>query len=362
MKKTVLFPAHKELSARFISFAGWQMPFHYSSPSQEHLQTRKTVGLFDVSHMGQIRIKGKDSLSFLERLLPSDLESLKPYQALYSVLCRPDGGLIEDLIVYAFSPENYLLCVNSASKEKDLKWLISQQQSEQVEIQDESDHYALLAIQGPKSEDLCQRVFPGTDFRSLKRFHFTEQTGKIFARTGYTGEEGFEIYITVKEALGLWRELLKKGEEFLVTPVGLGARDTLRLEMAYLLAGQDFTEAHSPLQAGLAWVLKSKKDYIGKRALEQQRAKKSLSPTLQAFVMSENRAIPRSKSLVYSLEGDLIGEVTSGAKSPSLNQMIGLAYIKGSHKEFFIEIRGVRHKALRAKKPFLDNKKRAKKA
>ena len=356
MKKTVLFPTHKDLSARFISFAGWQMPFNYSRPAWEHLQTRKTVGLFDVSHMGQIRIKGKDSLAFLEKLLPSDLESLNNNQALYSVMCLQNGGLIDDLIVYAFSKENYLLCVNSAFKEKDLKWLISQHQKEKVSLQDESDHWALIAVQGPKSVDLCQRVFPDLDFYSLKKFHFIEQANSLFSRTGYTGEDGFEIYIPVEKALRVWTDFIEKGKEFSACPVGLGARDTLRLEMAYLLAGQDFNENHSPLQAGLGWVLKNKKNYIGKKSLEQQKAENKVSPKLQAFFMSENLAVPRNKSLVYSFDGELIGEVTSGAKSPSLDKMIGLAYIKGSHKEFWLEIRGVRHKAIRTKKPFLNLK------
>ena len=348
MKKTVLFSVHKELSARFISFAGWQMPFNYTSPAQEHIQTRKTVGLFDVSHMGQIRIKGKDSLSFLEKLFPSDLESLKYGQALYSVMCLENGGLIDDLIVYAFSKENYLLCVNSAFKEKDLKWIISQQDGEKVTIQDESDHWALIAVQGPRSVDLCQKLFPGSS--SIPKFHFIEEGGCFLSRTGYTGEDGFEIYTPIEKAVSVWTELLKKGEEFSICPVGLGARDTLRLEMAYLLAGQDFNETHTPLQAGLGWLLKSKKNYIGKESLLQ---KKDIGAVrLKAFFMSDNSAVPRTNSLLYSSEGELIGKVTSGAKSPSLNKMIGLAYIKGSHKEFFVDIRGLKNKAFITKKPF----------
>ena len=352
MKKTVLFESHKNQGAKFINFAGWRMPFSYSSPSQEHLQVRQSGGLFDVSHMGQIRIKGKDSLTFLEKLLPSNLKTLYPGKALYSILCLPTGGMIDDLIVYCLSSKNYLLCVNSTFKDKDLEWIISQQNKEEVLIQDESDQWALIAIQGPQCFELAQRLFPSIDFKQIKKFHFLEQDSCLLARTGYTGEEGFEFYIPQEQGLAIWEKMLKEGKELSVHPIGLGARDTLRLEMAYLLSGQDFDESKSPLQAGLSWLLKNPENYIGKSALLEQKALGNY-PQLQAFIMAELSAVPRKGYSIYSQTGEKIGEVTSGAKSPSLNKMIGLGYIQGDTNQALIDIRNFKIKANIISKPFL---------
>jgi len=272
MKKTSLFESHKQLSAKFISFAGWTMPFSYGNPREEHLQVRQTGGLFDVSHMGQIRVKGKDSLPFLEKLLPSRINSLKRGQALYSALCLPTGGMIDDLIVYCFSQEEYFLCVNSAFKDKDLKWMQSQQSDfSHLSLQDESESWGMIAVQGHYSFDLCERIFPSINFRDISKFHFHCDKQGLIARTGYTGEPGFEIYTPVQHSLFLWEKLIKEGREFSISPIGLGARDTLRLEMAYLLSGQDFNESKSPLQAGLHWILTNEKDYIGKSSLLRQK-------------------------------------------------------------------------------------------
>ena len=203
MKKSPFFDSHKREGARFIPFAGWQMPFSYKSPALEHLQVRKTGGLFDVSHMGQIRIKGRDSLSFLKRLLPTDPQSLSEGQALYSVLCSETGGLIDDLILYSCSKNNYLLCVNASAKDKDLKWIRSQLQKEDVLVQDESDRWAMIAAQGPQSLDLCKAVFPSVDFHKISKFRFLEGDNScLFSRTGYTGEDGLEIYIPWSKSAG----------------------------------------------------------------------------------------------------------------------------------------------------------------
>ena len=352
MKKTALFESHKNQGAKFIHFAGWRMPFSYTSPTQEHLQTRKTGGLFDVSHMGQIRIKGPGSLAFLEKLLPSNLKTLSSGKAIYSVLCLPTGGMIDDLIVYSFSKEDYLLCVNSAYKDKDLKWIQSQKTNEKLLIQDESEKWALVAVQGPHCFELCQKLFPAIDFKQIKKFSFIEEDSCLLARTGYTGEEGFEIYIPWERGLTLWEKMIKEGRELSITPIGLGARDTLRLEIAYLLSGQDFDESKSPLQAGLDWLIKNSEDYIGKSAILRQKEKGDYQK-LQAFIMEEPTAVPRKGYFIYSSSGDKIGEVTSGAKSPSLGKMIGLGYITGEIEKGWIDIRGSKIKANIVSKPFL---------
>jgi len=356
MKKTPLFESHKEAGSRFIPFAGWQMPFSYKSPTLEHLQVRNTGGLFDVSHMGQIRIKGKDSLVFLEKLLPSDLKSLKENQALYSVFCTETGGLIDDLILYCYSKENYLLCVNASAKDKDLNWIQSHKTKEDILIQDESADWSLIAVQGPYSVKLCSVVFPSIKFDKIARFHFLQERGYIFSRTGYTGEKGFEIYVPSKDVVALWNQFLKEGESFSISPVGLAARDTLRLEMAYLLSGQDFDETKSPLQAGLSWLLKNDENYIGKEAILRQKKEQHYS-CLKAFVLEEAKAVPRKGTLVYSKNGKCVGKVTSGAKSPSLNQMIGLAYLTEATESFYdLDIRGIKLRAELVKTPFLKKK------
>ncbi|MCY4321242.1 MAG: glycine cleavage system aminomethyltransferase GcvT [Bdellovibrionaceae bacterium] len=352
MKKTILFESHKIQKAKFISFAGWQMPFSYSSPAQEHYHVRKTGGIFDVSHMGQIRIKGKDSRIFLEKLLPSNLENLYPGKAIYSVLCLHTGGLIDDLILYSYSAEDYLLCVNSAFKDKDLEWIKSQHKKENLWIQDESEKWGLIAIQGPCCFKFCEKIFPTVKFNKIKKFHFIEQDSCLFARTGYTGEDGFEVYIPREKALPIWNKMIIEGREFSILPIGLGARDTLRLEMAYLLSGQDFDESKTPLQAGISWLLKNPKNYIGKDAILKQKEQGDYSK-LQAFVMEEAISVPRTGYAVYSETGKKIGEVTSGAKSPSLDKMIGLAYIKGNNENCWIDIRGSKMKANIVSKPFL---------
>ncbi len=352
MKRTALFESHKALNARFVLFAGWQMPFSYNSPSLEHIKTRKSGGLFDVSHMGQIRIQGRDSLSFLEKLLPSDLRSLQEGQALYSALCNKAGGLIDDLILYAFSKENYLLCVNAGSKDKDLRWIHSHLGKEKVHLQDESDNWALIAVQGPQSLELCSVLFPTIFFKQIPRFHFVEKSNILFSRTGYTGEDGFEIYIPVHQATHFWENFLKEGEAFSIGPVGLGARDTLRLEMKYLLSGQDFDESKSLLQAGLSRLMKSSANYIGKKALLTQKASGNYLE-LNAFVVEEAFVVPRKDFNVYSSDGEIIGFVTSGAKSPSLGQMIGLAYTKQDVASAYLKFRETQAKIRFVSGPFL---------
>ena len=356
MKKTPLFDEHRRLGARLIDFAGWRMPFSYTSPREEHLTARRHGALFDVSHMGEIRVRGGDSLPFLQSLVPANVRSLRQGQARYSVFCSEEGRLLDDLIIYAIAPgRDYLLCVNAAFREKDLLWLESHKSGWQdLEITDESAFWGMIAVQGPKSFDLLKAVFPSVNFEGISRFHFVLKGGAVFSRTGYTGERGFEIYVPYEEAAALWRRLLKEGGPRGVAPAGLGARDTLRLEAGCLLSGQDFDETKTPLEAGLGWLLRSPERYIGKEALLRQRGSGAPKERLQAFVLKDSSAgVPRKGCRAFSPEGELIGTVTSGAKSPSLEKMIGLAYIKGQRASFFIDIRGEKAQADLTSLPFL---------
>lgn len=352
--KTPLFQSHKNLKARIIDFAGWHLPFCYTSPGEEHLNTRKSGGLFDVSHMGEFRVKGKGSLSFLQNLLPTDIQNLETGQARYSVFCSRKGGLIDDLIIYALSRgEEYLLCVNAATREKDWLWLQSFSSGADVKMIDESAEWGMVAVQGPQSLDLCERVFSGSgvDFRSLRRFHFAWAGNILISRTGYTGEEGVELYIPWEKTLETWEILVEQGRELSIGPVGLGARNTLRLEMAYLLSGQDFNESHTPLEAGLSRLMTNKGDYVGKKELE----KSSVSEKLSGFIVEEPSGIPRTGHPVLSGQGEPVGVVTSGAQSPSLEKMIGLAYIKEEAGDCFVNIHGSSSKITRVSGPFLKN-------
>lgn len=356
--KTPLFKSHESQGARFVDFAGWKMPLVYTRPMQEHLNVRKNGGLFDVSHMGEIRITGKDSLPFLQKILPTDTRKLKTGEAQYSVFCNENGCLIDDLIVYALSEkEDYLLCVNAIHKDKDLKWIESQNNFKNLKIEDQSQDWGLIAVQGPKSFALIQKVFPSIPLSQLKRFHFLFVNKCLFSRTGYTGEEGLEIYIPWDKTESIWSKLLEEGKAFSISPIGLGARDTLRIEMGYLLAGQDFNTNRTPFEAGLSWLLKNPENYIGKNALEtfkQSKMQEEAFQVLKGFVTTQSMGIPRQGQIVFSEKGERIGEVTSGAKSPSLEKMIGMAYIKGQNEKCLIEIHDSRILAEFVDTPFLN--------
>ena len=304
-----------------------------------------------MSHMGELRVKGKGSLPFLQNLIPTDIQNLKTGQARYSVFCNREGGLIDDLIIYTFSPgKDYLLCVNAATREKDWLWLKSFSAAD-VSITDESSEWGMVAVQGPQAIGLCEAFFSKKDLRSLKRFHFTWIGDILVSRTGYTGEEGVELYIPWEKTLEIWEALVKKGQDFSIKPVGLGARNTLRLEMAYLLSGQDFDESRTPLEAGLSWLMTNKGEYVGKKRLEQT----PVSEKLSGFIVEESSGIPRTGYPILSGSGKSVGIVTSGAQSPSLEKMIGLAYIKEEAKDCFVNIHGTSAKITRVSGPFLKN-------
>ena len=333
------------------------MPFAYTNPKEEHLNTRRFGGLFDVSHMGQLRLRGGESLSLLEKLLPTHIQRLQEGKAQYSALLNHQGGIIDDIIVYCLKfKKDYLLCVNAGPVEKVFRWIQKKTGAYKVNLTDETDQWSLIAVQGPKALGLCEQVFQ-TSFAGLKRFGFQEIGGRLFSRTGYTGEDGLEVYLPPHQTPLIWQELLTKGEVCSVCPVGLAARNTLRLEMAYLLSGQDFDESRTLKAAGLGRLQKNPTEYIGKRASLIDNGE-----TLRGFMMEDSPGVPRQGYSVFSATGELIGRVTSGAKSPNLEKMIGLAYIKGVREEIFVEIHGQKVKARLFKGPFLSESVREKSA
>ena len=325
MKKPVLFEEHKKLGAKMTSFAGWRLPLEFSNAKKEHLYVRQAVGIFDVSHMGQIRIKGKGALDFLSLLVTSPAEKLKEKQCQYGLLCNRQGGIIDDLIIYCIEhSKNYLLCVNAGNIEKDFEWIKKQQalHSFTAHASDESFLWGQIAVQGPKAMPLMKDIFGPID---MKKFNFDffnfKDNSLLISRTGYTGEDGFEILSPPKAMKDIWKTLLSNKAQ----PSGLAARDTLRLEMKYPLYGKDMDETTTPVEMGLMWACQNTHNFIGKDSLKNSTLK------WIGFEMLKTEGVPRSGCAVYSENGENIGQVTSGAFSPSLNKMIGLARIASSH-------------------------------
>ena len=327
-KRTVLWSEHQALRGKMMSFAGWSLPVEYSSLRKEHERVRQNVGLFDVSHMGEIRLKGKGALEALELLTTNEVGKLKKGEAQYSLLLNESGGILDDIILYCVEKnEDYLLCVNAINTKKNYDWILKHAQT--VQVIDESEKWGQIAIQGPKAKQLLSSFFPDP-VQKLKSFSFVldffQNAPCFLARTGYTGEEGFEIFVSVEKTISLWRSLLDQGKALEVLPIGLGARNTLRLEMSYPLYGQEIHENISPHEAGLKAFLSFKKNFIGQKEL---RKKEPVHQKLMSFIMLE-RGIPREKYKIFSFEeeNEEIGYVTSGAFSPSLKKGIGMAYIK----------------------------------
>ncbi len=337
---------------RFVPFSGWEMPIQFSSIKQEHQAVRETAGIFDISHMGKFVLKSKGVIEQLQKLVPSDLSRLQLGEAQYTVFLNEQAGIIDDLIVYYQGTEQVTLIVNAATLSKDKQWLLTHLNG--VEFEDLSSERVLLALQGPKSLELLQPYLEES-IDKLKAFgHMSTQikgTPAFIARTGYTGEDGFEIMVTPEVGEYLWRELTANG----VTPCGLGARDTLRLEAAMCLYGQDLDESTTPLEAGLGWLvhLESKGDFIGRSVLEAQKSD-GLSRRLVGLEMTD-RNIARHGYDVYS-EGEKVGEITSGTYSLTLSKPIALAYVPTNlstlGQSLSVEIRGKAQPATVVKKPF----------
>ena len=356
LKRTPLFSEHEKEGAKLVSFVGWEMPIQYQGILAEHEAVRKKHGLFDLSHMGEIEITGPDRETFLQHLVTNDISSLKTGQALYTVMCKENGGILDDLVIYAL-PQKYLLVVNASNIEKIFRWMEEQRGSRKVKIQNRSDEVALLSIQGPEAETFLT-PFCNTDLGAIRYYHSTESkidsNPILISRTGYTGEDGFEIYVEGEKAGKLWTLFREKG----IPPIGLGARDTLRLEAGYLLYGNDMDEKTTPLEAGLSWVVKfEKENFIGKNALQKQK-ELGIPRKLIAFAM-EDRSIPRGEYPIL-LDGEPAGNCTSGTFSPTLGKGIGLGFVETSKAKnirfdakIFVSIRGESHPALVLKKPFL---------
>lgn len=350
LRETPLADEHRALGARMIAFAGWNMPVQYTGILEEHRTVREKAGLFDLSHMGELWLSGPAALANLQRLTTNDAAKLRPGQAQYTLLTNPTGGVIDDLILYCVSDTKYLLIVNAANTEKDRDWIL-QNLDGAVELHDASAATALIAVQGPKAAAIVQRV-TAAPLDGVAPFQFVETKAAgcdaLVARTGYTGEDGFECLVEARDARTLWTALLEAGKGDGMLPCGLGARDTLRLEARLCLYGHELTEETTPLEAGLgAFVKFEKGDFIGREALLRQKAE-GVSRRLVGFVMEE-RGIPRQGYAICDAEGRAVGSVTSGSFAPSLEKEIGLGYVATPYAQadasLWIEIRNRRLRA-----------------
>lgn len=362
-KKTFLHDEQIKLGARMIEFAGWMMPVQYSSIIDEHKTVRENVGLFDVSHMGEVYIYGKDSLAFLNKLVPQDVSRLTDSKAIYCQLLNKEGGIIDDLIIYKLETDKYLIIVNASRIDEDLNWMVRNSLGFNVEIENQSHNYSLLAIQGPKAVDLMAKMGlkkeNQPEFFSIKRAELFN-INLFVSRTGYTGEDGFEILVKNEFSELLWNYIVEAGQEFGLKPIGLGARDTLRLEAALHLYGNDLDEKTTPIEAGLSWSVSKTKsaDYNGKETIQKQ-LEQGTDKKLVGLKMLD-RAIARHEHEVY-YNDELVGVVTSGGVSPILNENIALAYVK-NNKDICIgsmvqvKIREKFYKAELVKRPFVQKK------
>lgn len=356
MKTTALTDKHIALGAKMVPFAGYNMPVSYAGIKEEHQCVRENVGIFDVSHMGEFILKGEGALDLIQRVISNDASKLEKGQAQYAYLPNNDGGIVDDLLIYHLDDDNYMLVVNASNIEKDWNW-IKQHNTENVEMHNISDDTTLLAIQGPKTAEVLQALtdvnLSEIPYYRFVRGSFAGASNTIISATGYTGAGGFELYFRNEHASTIWDAILKLG----VKPIGLGARDTLRLEKGFCLYGNDIDDTTSPLEAGLGWVTKLKKesDFPSKQKLIDEKAA-GLKRRLVAFEMID-RGIPRKDYSIVNSEGAEIGVVTSGTQSPSLNKAIGLGYVQSEYRtpetEIFIQIRNKNIKAQVVKLPFI---------
>ncbi|WP_029191110.1 glycine cleavage system aminomethyltransferase GcvT [Ornithinibacillus scapharcae] len=341
LKRTPIYPEYEKYGAKTIDFGGWDLPVQFSSIKEEHEATRTKAGLFDVSHMGEIMVTGPKSLDYLQYLTTNDVSKLVPNKAQYAFMCYEDGGTVDDFLIYMIKDNEYLVVVNAANTEKDYEWMVKNNHysSNEVNIENVSSKYAQLALQGPLAEEILQTLTT-TELGSIKFFRFETEvyftgipTPAIVSRTGYTGEDGFEIYIDHEQGPALWNLILEKGRDIGILPVGLGARDTLRFEANLPLYGQELSATITPIEAGLGFAVKVKKDadFIGKEVLQKQ-VENGTARKIVGIEMID-KGIPRHGYEIFHCDEE-IGVVTSGTQSPSLQKNIGLALIKS---EFAIE-------------------------
>ncbi|WP_296637286.1 glycine cleavage system aminomethyltransferase GcvT [Polaribacter sp.] len=358
MKNIALHQVHEKLGAKMVPFAGYNMPVQYEGVTAEHLTVRESVGVFDVSHMGEFLVSGENALALIQKVTSNDASKLAIGDAQYSCFPNTENGIVDDLICYRIKENEYLLVVNASNIEKDWNWISNYNEEFGADLKDLSDDYSLLAIQGPKALEAMQSLssldLADIPFYKFKVGDFAGIENVIISATGYTGSGGFEIYCKNSQVEQIWERVFLAGAEFGIKPIGLAARDTLRLEMGYCLYGNDINDNTSPIEAGLGWITKFTKDFVNADALAKQKEEKSLRK-LVAFELNE-RGIPRQGYDIVDEEGSIIGNVTSGTMSPSLSKGIGLGYVPvGSAKtdtQILIQIRKKAIPATVVKLPF----------
>lgn len=357
IKKTALSHVHEALGAKMVPFAGYEMPVQYAGVKVEHECVRTGVGVFDVSHMGEFMLRGERALDLIQKVTSNDASKLVDNQAQYSCLPNADGGIVDDLIIYKKNDNEYFLVVNASNIEKDWNW-ISSHNDMGVEMTNLSEKYSLLAIQGPKAAEAMQSLTE-LDLANMKYYTFDEGTfagrpNVIVSATGYTGSGGFEVYIKNEDAEDVWNAVMEAGKDWGIQPIGLAARDTLRLEMGFCLYGNDIDDTTSPLEAGLGWITKFTKDFINSDNLKAQK-EAGITKKLVGFELVD-KGIPRHDYPIVDADGNVIGRVTSGTMSPSLGKAIGLGYVpkdlSADGSEIYIQVRNKNLKAVVKKPPF----------
>ena len=358
MKNTALTHIHESLGAKIVPFAGYNMPVQYEGVNIEHETVRNGVGVFDVSHMGEFYLKGKNALALIQKVTSNDASLLTDGKVQYSCLPNSDGGIVDDLLVYRINKEEYLLVVNASNIEKDWNWISKHNNDLGVEMINSSDEFSLLAVQGPLAAKALQTL---TEIDLSEMKYYTFEIGKfakmddvIVSATGYTGSGGFELYIKNKDAEKVWNAIFKAGAEFGIKPIGLAARDTLRLEMGFCLYGNDINDTTSPIEAGLGWITKFTKDFVNAEEFKKQK-EEGVTKKLVAFEITD-KGVPRHGYEIVNENGEVIGEVTSGTMSPSLKKGIGMGYVTKEYTkrdtQIFIQVRNKALPALIVKLPF----------
>ena len=363
IKRTPLYETHVKYNGKIVDFAGWELPIHYKGIKEEHEAVREDAGIFDVSHMGEIFVEGKDSERFVDYLVTNDVTSLVDNQVLYSPMCNEAGGVVDDLLVYRYNKEKYLLVVNASNIDKDFNWMNSQADNFDVKLRNESDAYGDVALQGPKAQEILQQLTSFT-LQEIKFFYFSEEVmiGEypcIVSRTGYTGEDGFEIYVKAEDTAGLFELIYEAGKKFNLQLAGLGARDTLRFEAGLPLYGNELGDTVSPLESSLGFFVKlDRNDFIGKDVLVKQKAE-GLSRKLVGFELI-GKGIARHGYEVCSEDGKVIGEVTTGYQLPGTKNSVGVALVDIEYKaletQIFVKLRNKLVEAKVAKKSFYNKK------
>jgi aminomethyltransferase len=357
--KTPLYNAHTSRKAKMVPFGGWLMPVSYESVLAEHKCVREACGIFDVSHMGEVRVKGPDAEKYLQWMTINDVTKLKDGAGQYTAILNENGGMIDDLILYRLKSDEFFICVNASNRKKDFDWFKSHTNNFQVTVTNESDNWAQIAIQGPKSQSVVSSIISENDRKAFDQLAYTNimscnvyGNAALLARTGYTGEHGYEIYVPASIAERVWMALLEMSASHGVRPIGLGARDTLRLEACYLLYGNDMNDDVTPLEAGISWATKiDKGDFIGRQKLQEQKAS-GLQRQIYAFKMSED-GIPRHGMALF-VNNEKAGEVTSGSVLPTVGGAGGMALLKAGLNpgdEIEVDIRGTKKRAVITKKP-----------